>query len=231
MKNRRNYYRVLHVQPDAPREIIRSSYRTLMQRLRMHPDLGGNDKEAAIINEAYAALTNPDNRAAYDKTRQAPERGGASSDAGGEAVHPQPQAQSKCVFCLSVHGFNQTIPTEAFCGDCRSPLRQIEHLHMEDQGRRAIVRVQKNHPITFYTRWPQLEPCSGITDDISMNGMKFRSSTPLALGQTVKLDAQILKAVASVTYSSQERSAWAVGVQFITLCFEQSRGSFITEQA
>jgi hypothetical protein len=41
MKNRRNYYRILHVQEDAPEEIIRTSYRTLMQRMRMHPDLGG----------------------------------------------------------------------------------------------------------------------------------------------------------------------------------------------
>ena len=53
MKNKRNYYRVLHVQPDAPKEIIRSSYRTMMQKLRMHPDLGGDDWNASLINEAY----------------------------------------------------------------------------------------------------------------------------------------------------------------------------------
>ena len=45
MENRRNYYRILHVQPDAPTEIIKSSYRTLMQKLRMHPDLGGDQME------------------------------------------------------------------------------------------------------------------------------------------------------------------------------------------
>jgi hypothetical protein len=39
-QNRRNYYRILHVQPDAPMEVIRASYRTLMQKLRFHPDLG-----------------------------------------------------------------------------------------------------------------------------------------------------------------------------------------------
>jgi DnaJ-class molecular chaperone len=50
--NRRNYYRILHVQPDAPTEVIKSSYRTLMQRLKMHPDLGGDHSEAALINEA-----------------------------------------------------------------------------------------------------------------------------------------------------------------------------------
>ena len=32
--NRRNYYRILHVQMDAPTEIIKASYRTCMQKLR-----------------------------------------------------------------------------------------------------------------------------------------------------------------------------------------------------
>lgn len=39
--NRRNYYRILHVQPDAPLEIIRASYRAMMGPLKMHPDMGG----------------------------------------------------------------------------------------------------------------------------------------------------------------------------------------------
>lgn len=34
MMNRRNYYRILQVQPDAPPEIIRASYRTLMKELK-----------------------------------------------------------------------------------------------------------------------------------------------------------------------------------------------------
>lgn len=42
MPRRKNYYRVLHVDPDAPVEIIRSSYRTLMRRMKKHPDLGGD---------------------------------------------------------------------------------------------------------------------------------------------------------------------------------------------
>ena len=52
----RNYYDVLHVVRGAPTEIIRSSYRTLMQKLKCHPDLGGDVATAAIINEAYAVL-------------------------------------------------------------------------------------------------------------------------------------------------------------------------------
>ena len=68
MKNKRNYYRILHVQPDAPGEIIKSSYRTLMHRLRHHPDLGGDHGSAAIINEAYRVISDPRKRAEYDRT-------------------------------------------------------------------------------------------------------------------------------------------------------------------
>lgn len=65
-ENRRNYYRILHVQRDAPPAIIKNSYRTLMQRLKMHPDLGGDHWNAAVINEAYAVLSDPKKRAEYD---------------------------------------------------------------------------------------------------------------------------------------------------------------------
>ena len=63
---RRNYYRILNVQPDAPLDIIRNNYRTLLQKLRLHPDLGGKNWNASIINEAYHVLRNPEKRAAYD---------------------------------------------------------------------------------------------------------------------------------------------------------------------
>lgn len=64
---RRNYYRTLNVQPDASLDIIKSNYRTLLQKLRLHPDLGGKNWNAIVINEAYDTLRNPNKRAAYDK--------------------------------------------------------------------------------------------------------------------------------------------------------------------
>ncbi|MCC7483692.1 MAG: DnaJ domain-containing protein [Burkholderiales bacterium] len=66
--NRRNYYRVLHVQPEAPAEIVRASYRSLMTKLRHHPDRGGDHESAALLNEAYAVLSDPDRRRRYDET-------------------------------------------------------------------------------------------------------------------------------------------------------------------
>lgn len=67
VKNKRNYYRILYVQPDAPIEVIRASFRTLMQKLKQHPDLGGEHWNASVINEAHTVLTDPDKRRAYDR--------------------------------------------------------------------------------------------------------------------------------------------------------------------
>ncbi len=66
MDNRRNFYRILRVQPDASFDVIQQSYRSLMQKLRLHPDLGGEVRNARIINQAYAILRIPELRAAYD---------------------------------------------------------------------------------------------------------------------------------------------------------------------
>ncbi len=67
MQNRRNYYRILQVQPDAPIEVIKNNYRTLLQKLRLHPDLGGDPWNASQINQAWQTLRDPRQRAAYDK--------------------------------------------------------------------------------------------------------------------------------------------------------------------
>lgn len=66
-EERRNHYRTLNVQPDASLEIIKNNYRTLLQKLKMHPDLGGQNWNATVINEAYNTLRDPLKRAAYDK--------------------------------------------------------------------------------------------------------------------------------------------------------------------
>ncbi len=67
MEPQKNYYEILHVQQDAPTEVIQATYRTMMQKMKMHPDLGGDHNDAALINEAYAVLMDPIARAKYDK--------------------------------------------------------------------------------------------------------------------------------------------------------------------
>lgn len=66
MTKPRTYYEILQVSPDAAQEVISSAYRTLMSKLRKHPDLGGDIHEAQLINEAYETISDPAKRAEYD---------------------------------------------------------------------------------------------------------------------------------------------------------------------
>ena len=65
-----NYYQLLHVLPDAPSPVIKASYRAMMQKMRHHPDLGGDPARAQLLNEAVDTLCNPDRRAIYDSKLQ-----------------------------------------------------------------------------------------------------------------------------------------------------------------
>lgn len=92
--NRRNYYRVLHAQPEAPLEVTRASYRTLMSTLRQHPDLGGDTAAAALLNEVYAVLRGPQRRARYDATL-IPRRRLATAAAGTRAGRGSPSPATR----------------------------------------------------------------------------------------------------------------------------------------
>jgi hypothetical protein len=66
-----NYYSVLKVNQDATTSEIKSAYRKLARKV--HPDLNGGEKETsrefARIVKAYKVLSDPQERAYYDKKR------------------------------------------------------------------------------------------------------------------------------------------------------------------
>ena len=69
----KNYYAILGVIPQAEDIVIKAAYRALAQRY--HPDRRSTpDEEANLrmseINEAYAVLSSPERRAAYDRDLQ-----------------------------------------------------------------------------------------------------------------------------------------------------------------
>ena len=55
-QERRNLYRLLFVQPEAPPEVIKAAYRALMTTLRGHPDLGGNAEALAVSLRNYPLM-------------------------------------------------------------------------------------------------------------------------------------------------------------------------------
>jgi curved DNA-binding protein CbpA len=64
-----DYYEILQVHPRASQEMVKKAYRTLMGEMGGHPDLGGDEERAKLLNEAYTVLSDPDLRRAYDQAR------------------------------------------------------------------------------------------------------------------------------------------------------------------
>jgi len=230
--NRRNFYRILHVQPDAPLEVIKASYRTLMQKLRCHPDLGGDQWNASIINEAYQVLSQTRLRRKYDeelrKSRKdvnpVTRRSNPHSTLK-PSVRPAPMRRSSlkhCIFCGTANNIvSRSYSDQARCRSCRSPLAHPPSRKIRNSERRAVKRFILKDEIPFLTKWPQVNPHKGRVVDLSPMGMQFIAQHPLNTNQVIKLDGRGLSAVARVVRCSNNKTqpdtGYLIGVQFLTL--------------
>lgn len=245
MKNRRNFYRILQVQADAPVEVVKASYRTIMTQLKVHPDLGGNHAEAALVNEAFETLSDPSRRAEYDRTikplverkrreaRADPSstpRSARSTQASVAATRPAPPT---CSFCNARCSRAQVEWHEGTCSDCGSPLfPAVKHRDGED-ARRAIGRVPRNMPMRFWLVTSGTRGHAGTTDDLSLNGMRFVSSTSLPMNARVRIECDFCSAVAVVrdVQRNPTGAGWHCGVEFLTLRFRHDRGGIFSTTA
>jgi len=238
--DKRNYYEVLHVSPGAPFEIIRGSYRTLMQQLGHHPDLGGDTATAALINEAYATLSNAERRAEYDARLElmAHVAQGVPDDPPNAQPAAKPQRvldlSRECLFCHVPHNYGSVIEIDTCCQSCNSPMFAAERNSMESAGQRAVERIEKHQRVSYYTHWPQPDGHTGYIEDMSLNGLRLVARQDLVEGQCIKIVGNALEAVAQVTHRMYERRGWTrrcvAGVSFVTLRFEQSVGGFISDR-
>ena len=239
MTDQKNYYEVLHVQQDAPAEVIQATYRTMMQKMKMHPDLGGDQASAALINEAYAVLMDPVARAKYDESlhttqvEPAPEQTYSSSHAHEQSgrVIKKVLDPNQCAFCDFPHQLGEAIALDSICSRCGSALFPASKQVLEQNGKRIIQRVEKNWPVSFYMQWPITRGYIGKTQDVSLNGIQMQSYTAVKEGQIVKLNSHMLDAVAIVVNVRDDytllRKRWRVGLEFVTLRFHQTQGTFV----
>jgi hypothetical protein len=221
-----DYYRILHVQPDAPAAIIHASYRTLVQRA-----LGTTrgSEEVALLDAAYAVLGDPQRRASYDLERLS-RRDARRHDTIDEAGAP---GTRNCLFCGAPHGLQRVLESGDECGRCASPLFAAERHRFEFSGQRMLRRIPKRHLIDIWVTWPQTSPIRGELRDLSLNGMSFAAGVRLQLNQVVRLDCSELRAlgrVAHVGNDTENSQAFSIGVEFLTLRFRQIRGSFVSTE-
>lgn len=232
MSGPRDYYRILHVHPDAPTEIIHASYRTLMQRLRNHPDLGGDHDNAVLINEAYAVLSDPVRRAAYDTSRpaqHAPDATRAQEASAGEII--ESVAGVRCGFCGAPHRLERALAAEDECARCASPLFPAARQRLDYSGQRMLTRMPKELSAELFTAWGQERAHAAEVRDLSLNGMLIATRARLAPNRVVKVDCEICRTIARVAHCRRDpadSAGWLAGLEFMTLRFVKSRGGFVS---
>ena len=224
MKNRRNYYRVLQVQPDAPVEVIRASYRTIMREMKRHPDLGGSAFEARVLNEAYEVLSDVKRRAAYDVELYSQYTNRAFlSDR-------HPLITDFCPVCRRPLA-RKPRPDER-CSTCHSPLQSQGPPEFEKRYRRSVSRMAKNEKIVYCSAWPG-KAVEATMSDISPRGMRFLGSERLLPGTALRISSRLFEATASVMHSREElvdgQSLYSIGVSFVAIRFAELKGSFFSE--
>jgi curved DNA-binding protein CbpA len=225
MKNRRNYYRILQVQHDATTEVIRASYRTLMLKMKNHPDLGGSAEQASLLNEAYEVLSDRRLRADYDRRM----RLGASMAAGAGQRSSPGMSCPVCAQQLS----RKPAPGER-CRTCATPLQSEKPQVQQRTYQRAIARTRKDQEIQYYSMWPGVARKARMID-FSPRGMRFFCGEKLRKGMNLKISCEILEASAQVTNVREEiadgENVCAVGISFLAVTFLESRGSLLSTSA
>jgi len=249
--NRRNHYRVLHVQADAPVEVIKASWRTLMSRLRQHPDLGGSHAQAVMVNEAWAVLGDPDRRAAYDLQRRQVTAALLAGDGGRSALSPasQPGAEVQraalptfhCPLCTQA--FAGPLRPDSRCTQCHSPLASLPGSGLQGQdlpahelpthdlpARRGAVRRDQSHVALVHVGWPS--PALPVRwRDLSLTGLSFYAPQALPIGQRLRLIDSALEGVVEVVGCRAQGRVFTVHARLLTALLMQATGVFVSAQA
>lgn len=252
VKNRRNYYRVLNVQPDAPLAVVKASYRALMQKLGVHPDLGGDGAHARLLNEAYAVISDPARRAEYDR-QHAPDalrRPGGGEGTGsartgnspygrsGEAAqaeYRQAPKRGHCLFCGALQPQQQELGLPPVCANCGSPQRQVDGPVSMDNKERSLARIQREGAVRVYTHWPQARPYTAWLTDLSPTGLGLRSQVPLRANSVIKVEGAEMQAILHISncqsLPAPGAQEYRCGGRFLTLSFDLERGNFVCTTA
>lgn len=225
---RRNHYRVLFVQPEAPAEVIKAAYRALLSTLRAHPDLGGDPEVAARLIAAYHVLSDPDERRRYDLSLRRPARGRA-------AVTSDPGAwrsERRCPFCQMPFA-GEPAPGLS-CTRCESPLGpapEAERASGEIVGRRRGERFTRNAVVCL--RLPgQAREHNARLRDVSLSGLSLLCPQPLPRGTALRVIAPQFDTVATVVACRAAGALHSVHARLLTLqLLKSGRGVYVDVRA
>ena len=233
--NRRNHYRLLHVQPDAPPEVIKAAYRALIAT--RHPDVGGDEDQAALLNDAYAVLSDPAKRAGYDARRgarssaRARDAHAASAPRATPPATPPAHACPMCRLGLPVTRGRDT-GGDTRCARCRAPLARVRAAGPGGTpiDRRGIPRVSKSDWAIMYVDW-QADAIDVRMRDLSLDGISVYSGLELPPSGVVRIVGQSFDVVAVVVGCRRLDAVFTVHAQLVTALFAEATGGFVSATA
>ena len=225
MSNRRNYYRILQVRPDAPTVEIQASYRRLMQRMGAHAVGGGGELVASLLDEAWSVLREPRSRARYDAelglVSEPPCPGRVevvvSSGYGSDAD----DASLCCAFCSMQNGIRAEVGRQDNCRHCASPLYPAERRLSEPHAASDIERAGSRHELRFFAHGDTTRAYVGRSQEVSLQGMQFFSNHRPGVGQVIRIASPACQATARVVACDDAPEThnlrWCLRVEFVTL--------------
>jgi len=230
---RRNLYRILHLQPEAPHEVVKAAYRALMTTLRAHPDLGGDNDQAARLNAAYDVLGDPQRRRDYDRALRKPARGAAAAEAQAAVTDPWSWlADRRCPFCHQA--FTGQPRPEMRCSRCDGPLAiapTSERAASELLGRRRGERYARDLDATIRLPGETADRPARLRD-LSLTGLSLLSTQRIAKGTPLRVVTGSFDAVAAVVACRPYGAAFTVHARLMTLqMLRSARGVYVSATA
>jgi hypothetical protein len=194
-----------------------------MKSLRAHPDLGGDDLDAALINEAYEVLSSPDRRIRYDAHlgEQLPMSGNTVT----EIFNDEQKNRLVCAFCNTRNKPERS--RDKTCATCCSPIPDIKRLTFNAR-QRQLLRVSKSDPIHFWDGWPQ-PPKSGCIIDLSPAGTCFATRESIVHQNIIKIASPGWHGLLKVLRSRVVNDRLQIGGEFIAVKFYLPTGNFLSK--
>lgn len=248
--NRRNYYRILHIQPDAPLAIVSASYKILVKKKIAQMDL---------TREAFSVLSAPHKRKHYDQLLRADKHVNSSilnsidrnkkqtkydrtylklknkdtkyspsySSADKKRSPYQALIYKYCMFCKTPQSQSPIQYVDNHCIECSSPMHSAEKFSL---SRRFFSRSDLTATFSFYTYWPSNEIVATLSD-LSPVGLRFNTRQGLNKKQIIKINADQFQAIGQVKHSKIMGSVFIIGVEFLTIQFNNQKGTFMSASA
>lgn len=235
-RERRNLYRLLHVQPEAPPEVIKAAWRALMSTLRAHPDLGGDPEQAALLNAAYAVLSDPARRAAYDLSLKRPPRASQTASSGTGTAGPAGAAQAagagrRCPFCDHLQPAS-AVPA-ARCTHCGSPLTPVPRRMVDPEllGRRQSERFPRAALVDVTVKGDRTTHTAQLKD-LSFSGLSLLFPSPIPVGSVLRVRAPQFEALVTLVACRAQAGQYSLHGRLMTLALDRTgRGVYVDAKA